>query len=178
MNPTMTRNVKSGGPSDDGPSFSFSGDKPIFDNQDGNQVYHVERTLKKWLCYDQSTGYLTEEEKKIRRENLDRRPYYQEDSMRQLAAAICVRAIRDWHMDRKKLARFDPGKVNGTKKVTHMESEKINYLKTDMRICEEFFDSDLFCEMTGMSGREETIRALEKIPRTYLTILERSLNKK
>lgn len=98
------------------------------------------RPLKS-LIYDQKTADLTEEEMDIREENLQYRPFYRTEGVRALWAAVATRAIRDYNVVRKR---------NDLRARTTQEE------------CRQFFNSELFGEITnGLEANDVDIQ-LEK----------------
>lgn len=120
----------------------------------------------KWLCYDQKTADLTEEERALREENLAARRNFSEDGMRRLAANICLSAIREYRKSKRKLAALK-GVVqaieSGYPRVSSDTRLEIAYLQASVKECEEFFGSDLFAECTGICEPAEAIRKIDKI---------------
>lgn len=125
---------------------------------------HIEKP--KWLCYDQKTAELTEDERALREENLAARSNFSENGMRRLAANICLSAIREYRKSKRKLAALK-GVVeaieNGYPRVSSKTRLEIAYLQASVKECEEFFGSDLFAECTGICDPEEAIRKIDKI---------------
>lgn len=77
----------------------------------------------------------SEEDQKLAEENRAAREHYCDDGLRRLMAAVCLLAIKD----------YEGGMRTGQRKQI-----------------EEFFGSDMFANMTGMSDKEEVIRHLNE----------------
>lgn len=124
--------------------------------------------------YDQKTAKLTPEEMELRKENLQAREAMDDSAVHRLCATICLGAVCDYNKIRKKRAAL-LGRWEGKKLrlVPKSVQNKIAGYYGDLREIEEFFDSDMFTTFTGMSGKEEAIRHINKVPRSYMDILER-----
>lgn len=124
--------------------------------------------------YDQKTAKLTPEEMELRKENLQAREAMDDSAMHRLCATICLSAVFDYNKTRKKKAALI-GRWGDTKLrlVPKSVQNKIADYCNDLREIEEFFDSDMFTTFTGMSGKEEAIRRINNVPRSYMDILER-----
>lgn len=124
--------------------------------------------------YDQKTAKLTPEEMELRKENLQAREAMDDSAVHKLCATICLGAVCDYNKTRKKRAALI-GRWGDTKLrlVPKPVQSKIAGYYEDLRGIEEFFDSDMFTTFTGMSGKEEAIRRINKVPRSYMDILER-----
>ena len=124
--------------------------------------------------YDQKTAKLTPEEMELRNENLQAREAMDDSSVHKLCATICLSAVCDYNKTRKKRAALI-GRWGDTKfrLVPKSVQSKIADYYGDLREIEELFASDMFTTITGMSGKEEAIRRINKVPRSYMDILER-----
>ena len=124
--------------------------------------------------YDQKTAKLTPEEMELRKENLQAREAMDDSAVRKLCATICLGAVCDYNKIRKKraalISRWGDTKL---RLVPQTIQSKIADYYEDLREIEEFFGSDMFTTITGMSGKEEAIRRINKVPRSYMDILER-----
>lgn len=93
-----------------------------------------------------------------------------------LMSAVCLMAIKDWRKASQKLRvlnhkQLQKGPYNAVEKLAKnpllylSETEKKQKIKCQRVIaeCEEFFDSPMFVEMTGVSGKEEAIRKIRFI---------------
>ena len=129
---------------------------------------------KRWENYNQKTAKLTPEEMELRNENLQARAAMNDSAVRKLCATICLGAVCDYNKIRKKRAALI-GRWKDTKLrlVPKTIQNKIADYDDELREIEEFFDSDMFTLFTGMSGKEEAIRRINKVPRSYMDILER-----
>ena len=90
-------------------------------------------------------------DEELRAENLAARPYYCDDGIRRLMTSVCLAAVEDYL--------------------------KPSVVKTHRLEIERFFDSPMFCYITGMSGKEEAIRRIRSVPRAYQSTLIKSLAK-
>lgn len=134
---------------------------------------------KRWEEYDQKTAKLTDEEKKMRIENLSRRGQYSLDGIKSLAAQACLMAIHDYKKYRKKLGEYMEWidldemtlKTNGMQ-VSEKIKQKIQYLQKDIEECEEFFQSDMFTACSGFEGGlDEILKKIYRIPKEYEYLL-------
>lgn len=137
---------------------------------------HIEKP--KWLCYDQKTAELTEEERALREENLAARSNFSEDGMKRLAASICLSAIREYRKSKRKLAALKNvvrAIENGYPRVSSKTKLEIDYLQASVKECEEFFGSEMFAECTGICDPEEAIRKIDKISTTEEMLMGRMI---
>lgn len=112
------------------------------------------------MPYNQRISLMSEEDRAIRDENLEHRPFYDDEGIRRLMAAVCLRGIADYRKAVKRIWLCRNGDVR-----RDAERRKAE--------CEQFFDSGMFTEITGMSGKEEAVRAILRIPNGYESALER-----
>lgn len=140
----------------------------------GSKNGHISEK-KRWEEYDQKTAKLTDEEKKMRIENLSRRGGYSLDAVKSLCSQVCLTAIHDYKKYRKKLGEYMEWidldemrvKMNGMK-VSEKIEKKILYLQEDIEECEEFFQSDMFTACSGFEGGlDEILRKIYRIPKEY-----------
>lgn len=155
---------------------------------------------KKKEPYDQKTAELTPEEQEIRRENLAARAHYDAGGIKSLCSVICLQAVKDYPKmlrrltelkdtaermakKRKKISlppiRKSDEKKRGPKKKTAEERlrDRIDKLNEDVLDCEEFFDSEMFINCTGVGGKKEAIRKIRKMSPEVFMIIERRLAK-
>lgn len=130
---------------------------------------------KRWEEYDQKTAKLTDEEKKMRIENLSRRGGYSLDAVKSLCSQVCLTAIHDYKKYRRKLGEYMMWidldemklKANGMPVSDKIEKE-ILHLQDDIEECEEFFLSDMFTACSGFEGGlDEILRKIYRIPKEY-----------
>ncbi len=132
---------------------------------------------KKKEPYDQKTAKLTPEEQAMRRENLIARQNMDEDAVRQLCAAICVGSICDYKKKTKQLAILkEPWAGVKPRLIPKSVKEKIEEVKEEILEIEDFFESEMFVHCTGMENPKETIEHIRRVPRSYMTLLERRAN--
>lgn len=134
----------------------------------------LEKKKKRWEDYDQKTAKLTPEEQEMRKENLEARGRMNDDGTRQLCAAVCLGAIYDYKKAKKKLAPFMA--VWGDKSwnvVPKPIKKKIEEVEEEIRELEDFFESDMFTMFSATSDREQAVRMIDRIPSSYMTLLER-----
>lgn len=133
-----------------------------------------ETQKKKRKDYDQKTAKLTPEEMELRKENLEARNRMDDSALATLCSAVCLGAIRDYYKARKRRTVAMAPWVNANPKhVPKSVKKKIEDIDEELREIEEFFDTEMFTTFSGMSGKEETIRQIDKIPRAYVSLIER-----
>ena len=81
--------------------------------------------MSKWINYDQKKAKLSPRDQAIREENLAARPYYCDEGIRALAAAVALQAIKDYAAAKK---------------------SNMVYTAKDL---EEFFETDIFSCISG-----------------------------
>ena len=92
----------------------------------------------------------TEEDYKMHAENLAARPYYTEDGIRRLYAAVCLRAIQDY----KSSSAYE------------------------RRHIKDFFDSDMFAFFTNGIPGDEVARIIDNMPEFYMPAENKKQTKK
>ncbi len=98
-------------------------------------------------------------------ENMEARKHYCDEGIRSLEIGICLQAVNDWRRPKTAV------QANGWTLYDKEEiAENGGWVRKE---CEEFFDSDLFTSVTGMSGKEETVRRLSKLPSITMEALYR-----
>ena len=110
------------------------------------------------ICYDQKRAHLTPEEQELRRENLEARKSYSDEGIHRLMCAVCTQAVKSYRDQYKMMQKAGtPDKKTG-----------------EMKICEDFFDSDIFQEtVPGLEANE----IIEKIKKSVDTISDSELEK-
>lgn len=140
--------------------------------------------------YDQKTANLTPEEQKLRAENLAARESVCFEGVRRLCAAACLRAVIDYRKMRKELAYMEEARalrerIMGYRKAREPKGKKtkdkskevLEHLRENVAECEEFFDSDMFVQCTGLNGKEEAIRKIMSMSETSVFAVERRIAK-
>ena len=94
--------------------------------------YHRNKPKKKEIIYDQKTAILTEEEKRMREENLQARPCYTDTGIKALLYAVAWNAVK---------AYINEIKSNPEYMIKHPTPE--------MDTCEQYFNCEWFGSLTN-----------------------------
>lgn len=146
---------------------------------------------KKKKPYNQKTANLTPEEQALRAENLAARKDFDPDAVKRLCSTICLQAVLEYRKMRRKLVimkptiRFqeecrrerDPRGRKPSPDKPDRYTEEYNQLLEDIADCEDFFDSEMFVQCTGLKGREEAIPKILKMSEVAMAAIKGRLAK-
>lgn len=131
-----------------------------------NEIRRKKEEVPFELLYNQKTAKLTEEEIAMREENLAARPYYNEDGIRAMLDAVCLRAVLDYRRPNGAATQSTGGKSIPL-------AEKRERMIRVRKECEDFFKSGLFSRLTGIHDPDRALDLIEDIPLAYISAMER-----
>lgn len=107
--------------------------------------------------------------------------------VRSLMGAVCLQAVKDWRKCNNllfslRVKQIKKGPYNAIDKLAKnpllylSEADKKKKIKAERILseCEDFFDSPMFVEMTGLSGKDEAVSKLFSMNYRQREALKRS----